>query len=128
MSFSPAFIQPFFLFFTFNHMPDSCHRIMEQHAWSGKSHNLSDFLPHIRLIAMHAAIRTEGFCLHKRTLITAKPCILIELFTFPAQGLSRMMLLVTIYFNHQGDHLFFPFPFCTNILLHIALLPLPAAS
>ena len=58
------------------------HRMGKQHSGPGKTHDFPDFLPHDRFVAMYLTVGTEGFRLHKRTLVASHPGIGFQICTF----------------------------------------------
>ncbi len=89
-------------------MADRLYRMAEYHARSGKAHDLTNFLSHHGLVAMHAAIRAEGFTFHKRTLVASLSGVSQKLGTFGTK-LFLTVLLFAINFYHKSDRLLFPF-------------------
>ena len=63
-------------FFGFDQVTDSHQRVMKQHSWTRKAHHRTDLFTHLRLIAMHTAVGTEGFVFHKRAVLTPLLCVI----------------------------------------------------
>ena len=83
-------------------MPDSRHRMIEQHSRSCPSHHYSHSFPHFRLIAMHGTNPTSWFPVSERT--TWKPCLRI-LQQFPA---LRAQCSVPLFLPAvEANHLFY---------------------
>ncbi len=95
-------------FFCFHHMPYSRHRMMKYHPGTGKTHHLSDFLPHFRLVAMNLAVGAESFRLHKGTFVAARPGIFFESLAFWTKLSVRMVIFFAVEFYHLGNHFLFP--------------------
>ena len=118
----------FFLFAAQNHVADGIDRIVKQHPGAGKPHDLTDFFPHLRLIAMYLTIGAKSLCLHKRTFITAYFGISLQIFALQTQlclGAAMTSLLVmstAIDADHFRNNLFFPlsFLFCCLMSHHLS--------
>ena len=83
----------------------------EDHPRARPLHHVLDLLPHIRLVAMDLAKRTELFIDLERTLFEAEERVFGERPAFFAQFLPfRSMLAVAILFDHHGDELSFLLP------------------
>lgn len=80
----------------------------EYHARSREAHYVTYFFPHLRLIAMNAAVGAEGFCFHKGTLIAPHHSVLGQFLTFGTKSFFRSVLPLTVKADHQGDRAFFP--------------------
>ena len=89
-------------FFTAYQMPHCKCRMIQKHPRSGKSHNLPNLLPHLRLVAMHLTVRTECFLFHKGTFLASE------------SGIIRKLSLIHIYHcaTYQGA-----FSYAIQILL-----------
>ena len=119
-------LQPSLFFFCFQHMPHRRHWMVEYHPWARKAHNLTDFLPHVRLVAMYHTVGAESFRLHKWAFIAALPRIRIENCTTCTETGPYAVLLSTVQNNHVRHHRFFPFPLCLYCLCHQPCLPFHA--
>ena len=83
----------------------------EYHPRTRPLHHVLDLLPHIRLVAMDLAKRTELFIDLERALFKAEERIFDERPALLAYRLPfRFVLAVTILFDHHGDELFFLLP------------------
>ena len=111
---TPTTLLPSFFPFAFHHMTDGQHRMVKEHPRPGKPHDLADFLPHGRLVAMYPAVGTEGLCLHEGTALAPRLCVLQQRRAIGAQPLCAV-LAFAIKANHQRDNLFFPFALALRI-------------
>ena len=106
----------------FYHMTDCDDRVMKEHPRSGKAHDLTNFIPHLWLIAVHFTIGAKSFCFHKRTFITSLNRICLKLSTRRTKILSCMMLLSTVKIYHLRDKFLLSFPLSLYVFLHIYFL------
>ena len=92
-------------------MLHSEHVVREDHPRARPLHHVLDLLPHIRLVAMDLAERTEPFIDLERTLFEAKERVLRERSALLAQRLPfHFVLAVAILFDHHGDEFSFLLP------------------
>lgn len=84
--------------------------MIEHHSRAGKAHHLTDFLPHLRFVAMHSAVRAECLRFHKRTMIASGLCIAFQFSTFAAESAFGVVLLSAVQRDHLRHHLLFLFP------------------
>lgn len=82
-----------FSLFRFDHMGNRHHRMGKQHSGPGKTHDFPDFLPHDRFVAMYLTVGTEGFRLHKRTLVASHPGIGFQICTFGTKSAFGVVFL-----------------------------------
>lgn len=61
--------------------------------WARKTHDFPDFLPHDRFVAMYLTVGTEGFRLHKRTLVASHPGIGFQICTFGTKSAFGVVFL-----------------------------------
>src|SRR5699024_5169202 len=92
-------LQSFFLFFTLYNMANRNSRMMKNHSRTGKSHNLFNSFSHFSLVAMYLAVRTEGFCFHKRASVASHNGIIQKLLTLRTKTLFSFMLFSAIKGN-----------------------------
>ena len=59
-------------------MADGHDWVVKKHSRAGKAHDFPDFLPHVRLIAVHFAVGAEGFRLHEGAAVAAAAGIGIQ--------------------------------------------------
>ena len=104
------FLQPPFLHLRRNDMGNRRNRMIEHHSRAGKAHHLTDFLPHLRFVAMHSAVRAECLRFHKRTMIASGLCIAFQFSTFAAEFAFGVVLLSAVQRDHLRHHLLFLFP------------------
>ena len=92
--------------------------------WPGKTHDFPDFLPHDRFVAMYLTVGTEGFRLHKRTLVASHPGIGFQICTFGTKSAFGVVFFAAVQGNHFRYHPLFPFPLigCT---FHQLILRVP---
>lgn len=83
-------------------------RMPPKHPRAGKPHDLPDFGPHFGLIAVDGTLGTEGFGLHKRTVVDALPGVSLQRRTVGAKPLPGVVFAAAVEGDHTGDHLFFP--------------------
>ena len=125
-----SFLFLFFLFPTAYQMPYCKHRMINQHPWSWKPHNLPDLFSHLWLIAMHFTVCAKCLFFHKRTLFTSKSCI-IQKFLTDRTNLPCLPVFFRMFFPAiQPDHLFHDMLFLLSFLFYfihhiIPLLHLP---
>ncbi len=100
-----SFQSPPFLF-RFIHMSARRNRMVEYHTRTRKSHNLSDFLPHLGPITMHLAVGAKCFRFHERTQITSSSGVFIQFLTGFTQSLFGVMALLAVQRNHLRNKLF----------------------
>ena len=112
------FLQSFLFLFTLYDVANCHYGMMEYHPRSWKSHNLTDFFTHFRLVTMHTAVRAKGLGFHKGAFITALHRILRKCFAFGTKIFLCPMLLSTIKSYHQSDGTLFPFSLALNFIYH----------
>ena len=105
------------LFFGLYQMPNGHNRVIKKHSGGGEPHDSANFFPHFRLVAMHLAVRAEGFCLHERAFVAAQSGVGIQCGAVRAERCTAM-LFAAVQGDHQRDDLFFPLPFCPGIHLY----------
>lgn len=110
-------------------MTHRCHRMMEYHPRSRKTHDCADSLPHFctnlrigALVAVYPAVGAERLGFHERAFVAPLPCISIKRLTFRTKTVFPSMLLFAVKGNHLRHHRFFPFPFCLNTFYHLFFL------
>ena len=96
---------------------------MKNHPWTGKSHDRSNFLPHLRLVAMHPAVGAKSFCLHEGASVTALAGVVPQSGAVRAEHPMRMVPLLAVQSNHLRHHSFFPLPLGVGHLCHQLILP-----
>lgn len=107
----------FFLFaFCLNHMPCCRNRMVQQHVGPGPTHHSTNLFPHIRTVAVYAAVGAEGFCLHERTSVAALPRIFGQRGAFGAQAFLASVLFAAVQRHHFLYHTLFPLPLALNAL------------
>lgn len=81
-----------------------------QHPRAGPAHDGPDLLPHFRLITVDLARRAEGFCLHKRAMVDAGQCIVVELLALRAErAFGGVVLPAAVERDHLADQKLFFF-------------------
>lgn len=70
-------------------MADGHDWVVKKHSRAGKAHDFPDFLPHVRLIAVHFAVGAEGFRLHEGAAVAAAAGIGIQSGTVRAKQPRR---------------------------------------
>ena len=80
------------------------HRMGKQHSGPGKTHDFPDFLPHDRFVAMYLTVGTEGFRLHKRTLVASHPGIGFQICTFGTKSAFGVVFFAAVQGNHFRYH------------------------
>lgn len=114
----------FLLFVATHQMPDSKHRMIQQHPWSWKPHNLPDLFSHLRLITMYLTIRTKRLFFHKWTLLTSLFCIIRKSLTVRTH-LPFLSFFFRMFFSAiQPDHLFHDILFFLPFLFYFVHLTL----
>lgn len=111
-------------------MPYRQHRMIQKHPRSGKPHDHSNLLPHLRLIAMHLTVCTECFLFHKWTFLASESGIIRKFLTGRTHLSCRFVIFLMILPAVQPDHLFhdilFFLPlFSTLFFLFISKLFIP---
>ena len=114
----------FLLFVATHQMPDSKHRMIQQHPWSWKPHNLPDLFSHLRLITMYLTIRTKRLFFHEWTLLTSLFCIIRKFLTVRTH-LPFLSFFFRMFFSAiQPDHLFHDILFFLPFLFYFVHLTL----
>ena len=111
-------------------MPHRQPRMIQQHPRSGKTHNLPDLFPFLRVVAMHLTVRTERFFFHKWTLLASLFCIIRKSLTFRTYLPFLSFFFRMVFSAIQPDHLFYDILFFLPFLfrfIHITI-PLPLLS
>ena len=108
-------------FFTAYQMPYCQRRMIQKHPRSGKPHNLPDFLPHLRLVAMHLTVRTECFLFHKGTFLASESGIIRKFLTGRTHLSCRFVIFLMILPAVQPDHLFHDILFFLPLFFYFIL-------
>ena len=120
-----SFLFLFFLFPTAYQMPYCKHRMIQQHPWSWKPHNLPDLFSHLRLITMHLTIHTKRLFFHKWTLLTSLFCIIRKSLTFWTHLPLLSFFLQMLFPAVQPDHFFYDILFFLSFLFDFIHLTIP---
>jgi len=91
---------------------------MKYHPGPGKTHNLLYPVPHLRLVAMTAAVGAERLFFHKWTPVAALTGVFGQSRALRTEPRFGTMAFFAVDANHQGDDSFFLFTLFFNALFH----------
>ena len=102
-------------------MPYRQHRMIQKHPRSGKPHDHSNLLPHLRLVAMHFTVCTECFLFHKWTFLASESGIIRKFLTGRTHLSCRFVIFLMILPAVQPDHLFHDILFFLPLFFYFIL-------
>ena len=83
-------------------MPDSEHRVADNHTWSGVTHDTTDLFPHSSFVTMHRTCGTGRLPRTKSTFVNAFHRICKQLQAVGTE-LAASMMTSTVNFNHETN-------------------------
>lgn len=104
-----------FFFFACDEVADGHAWFDKNHTWTAVTHDGADLFTHVRTIAMHMAIGTEGLIFHKGAVVAALVGVAFEGDTFGAEPFFGVMHAFAVESNHLTDDDFFFGAFLFNI-------------
>ena len=96
-------------------MPYSLHRMIEQHSWTGPTHNSADAFPHLFIVAMDRTFATCRFVVSKAAEGETVVCIIEHFGTITAKFSVSLLMPAVHPHHHLNDFFLFCNPAGTHL-------------